>query len=131
MKTAIICLFGILLCTAETCEKTEVSKAIEALPPESCGADKKTVKTVSGVEGSIGFEPTLQQYFIRRSIPGTFDSQDIGLLCGTIPQNLTKIDAKVSFSGTYKSYDKPSPATIGGQTYYYLDLSKVELQGGK
>ena len=118
MKVPIFCLLAMLLCTAETCEKTEVSKAAEALPSESCGTDKKTVKTVSNIEGKIEFESVLQQYSIRRTIPGTYDSQDIGLLCGTIPQNLQQVGTKVLFSGAYKEYDKPSPATIGGVTYY-------------
>ena len=130
MKIPVFCLLGMLLCTAETCEKTEVSNVAESLPSESCGTDKKIVKAISSVEGKIEFESALRQYAIRRTIPGTYDSQDVGLLCGTIPQNLQKVGAQVLFSGTYKEYDKPSPATIGGVTYYYLDLTKAELQKG-
>ncbi|GAA3989144.1 hypothetical protein [Hymenobacter antarcticus] len=95
---------------------------------ESCAPDKQGVKAVANVEGTIGFNSSLQQYFIRRAIPGTIDSVDFGLLCGAVPANLQVVGTTVLFSGTYKPYDKQPPFGPAGQTYYYLGLTKAVVK---
>ena len=117
-------LLSALLLTASGCRKCEEGPDMRS---ESCAPDKQAVKTVANVEGTIGYEPTLRQYFIRRFIPGTIDSVDYGLLCGTVPANLQVVGAKVLFSGAYKPYDKQPPAGPAGQTYYYLELSGAKV----
>ena len=117
-------LLSALLLTASGCQKCEEGPDTNS---QSCAADKQAVKTVANVEGTIGYEPTLRQYFIRRFIPGTIDSVDYGLLCGTVPANLQVVGARVLFSGAYKPYDKQPPAGPAGQEYYYLELSSVKV----
>lgn len=126
MKTIFTCcLLSGLLVASSGCQKGNESPAVSS---ESCGSDKPPVKTVKDVEGTIGFEPTLQQYYIRRTIPGTYDSVDFGMLCGIVPASLREVGNKVVFSGTYKPYDRPSPAVVGGQKFYYLEVSKATVQ---
>jgi hypothetical protein len=129
MRTVVICLLGVLLFTAETCEKAEVVKQETVFTSESCAPDKKVLKVVTDVEGTIGFEATSQQYFIRRAIPGTYDSVDIGMLCGNVPEGLRAAGSKVLFSGTYKEYGQPTPYGPAGRTFYYLEVSKASLIG--
>lgn len=119
------CLLSGLLVSSSGCQKCEEAPAVTS---ESCASDKQPVKTVTNVEGTIGYEPALRQYYIRRAIPGTYDSVDFGMLCGTVPASLQGVGNKVLFSGTYKPYDRPSPAVIGGQTFYYLEVAKAVMQ---
>lgn len=119
------CLLGGLLLANSGCQKDEDAPALTS---ESCAPDKQPVKTVTNVEGTIGFYPTLQQYYIRRAIPGTFDSVDIGMLCGVVPARLQGVGEKIVFSGTYKPYDQPLPAAPAGQKFFYLEISKANVQ---
>jgi hypothetical protein len=128
MKITSTYVLSALLLVASGCQKCEEAPSVTS---ESCASDKQPVKTVTNVEGTIGFEPTLQQYYIRRAIPGTYDSVDFGMLCGTVSPNLQLVGKKVLFSGKYKPYDRPSPAVIGGQTFYYLEVSKANVQTGE
>jgi hypothetical protein len=124
MKSIFTYGLSVLLLLAGGCQKSEDTPELTS---ESCVPDKQPVKTVTDVEGIIGFHPILNQYYIRRAIPGTYDSVDFGMLCGTVPTQLQVVDKKVLFSGTYKDYDKPSPAVVGGQTFYYLQVSKARI----
>lgn len=124
MKSIFTYTLGTLLFLTEGCQKSENSPTITS---KSCVPDKQPVKTVTDVEGTIGFHPILNQYYIRRTIPETYDSVDFGMLCGTVPTQLKVVGKKVLFSGTYKDYDKPSPAVVGGQTFYYLEVSKAQV----
>jgi hypothetical protein len=124
MKSIFTYGLGALLLLAGGCQKSEDTPELTS---ESCVPDKQPVKTVTDVEGIIGFHPILNQFYIRRVIPGTYDSVDFGMLCGTVPTQLQVVDKKVLFSGTYKDYDKPSPAVVGGQTFYYLQVSKARI----
>lgn len=126
MKTIFACcLLSGLLVASSGCQKCEQAPAITS---ESCASDKQPVKTVTNVEGMIGYEPTLQQYYVRRAIPGTYDSVDFGMLCGTVPASLRGVGNKVLFSGTYKPYDKQPPYGPAGRSFYYLEVVKAVVQ---
>ncbi|MFC6223063.1 hypothetical protein ACFP2F_07410 [Hymenobacter artigasi] len=126
MKTIFsCCLLSGLLFASSGCQKCEEAPAVTS---ESCASDKQPVKTVTNVEGTIGFEPALQQYYVRRVIPGTYDSVDFGMLCGTLPTNLQRVGNQVLFSGTYKPYDKQPPLGPAGRTFYYLEVTKALVQ---
>ena len=85
----------------------------------------KIVKSVAGTEGVIYYNTSEKAFTVISTIPNTYDSQDIGILC-ELSENL-KIDGqKVVFSGDYRKYDKVAP--IGGQTYYYLEVSKISAK---
>ena len=126
MKTIFTCcLLSGLLVAGSGCRKCGEAPAVAS---ESCALDKQPVKTVTDAEGTIGYEPTLQQYYVRRAIPGTYDSVDFGLLCGTVPASLRGVGNKVLFSGIYKPYDKQPPHGPAGQSFYYLEVAKVVVQ---
>lgn len=127
MKSIFTYVLGAFLLSAVGCQKSESEDNLPAFTSESCIPNGQVVKTVTNVEGIISFHSTLNQYYIQRSVPGTFDSIDIGLLCGTVPTGLKVIGSKVLFSGVYKTYDKPSPAVMGGQTFYYLEVTKAQI----
>ena len=115
-------LLGTLLAANSGCEKGQKNPTVAS---EACAPTVQPVKSVTDVEGTIGFDPQLGQYFIRRTIPGTFDSVDFGFLCGTVPPSLTAVGSTVVFSGAYKPYDKQPPAGPAGQKFYYLEISKA------
>lgn len=120
-----------LLLIASGCQKCEEALEAPTVTSESCASNKQPVKTVTDVEGTIGYEATSQQYYIQRTIPGTYDSVDFGMLCGTIPASLRVVGNKVLFSGAYKPYDKQPPYGPAGQKFYYLEVSKAIGQTGK
>ena len=128
MKIPNTCFFGALLLATGGCQKCEDAPDVAS---ESCALDKQPVKTVTDVEGTVGFEPTLQRHYIRRAIPGTYDSVDFGILCGSVPASLQREGAKAVFSGTYKPYDKQPPSGPAGRTFYYLEVSSANVLMGQ
>ena len=130
MKLIFTYVLSALLLLASSCRQCGESPT-PTVTSESCASDKQAVKTVTNGEGTIGFEPTLQQYYIRRAIPGSYDSVDFGMLCGTVPASLQVVGNKVLFSGTYKPYDKQPPYGPAGRTFYYLEVSRANVQPGK
>ena len=131
MKSTSAYVLSALFLLASGCQKCEEAPEAPAVTSESCASDKQPVKTVTNVEGTIGYEATSQQYYIRRAIPGTYDSVDFGMLCGTVPASLQRVGNKVLFSGTYKPYNQPPPYGPAGQKFYYLEVYHAIGQTGK
>lgn len=96
-----------------------------------CNSDRKTVSKFSDASGFVQFNQFSQDYALYASVPGTYDSQDIGLPCN-LPEEFKKDGLKVKFSGKYKELAvKPSPNQVpifAGQVYYYLEISKIQLK---
>lgn len=83
------------------------------------------LKNVKGRNGTIYYNSFEKKYALQTSEQGTYDSQDIGFLCN--PPDSLKIDGlAVNFDGDYYAYEKDRVAPIGGATYYYLHISKLE-----
>jgi ABC-type Fe3+-hydroxamate transport system substrate-binding protein len=93
----------------------------------ACAEAGATVRTVTDVAGMVTFDQSLQRYKIMAHQVGTIDVMDVGVVCGTLPQDLQKEGVKVVFSGTYKAYPNP-PAAPAGYTTYYLDASSIKAQ---
>jgi len=91
----------------------------------SC-ADHSFAKSVSDVKGRIWFHSEFQQYAIHRSIPCTYDSQDIGILC-SVPENFKTDGLEVVFGADYYHYNGEELPEPAGVTYYYLELKKIQL----
>lgn len=89
---------------------------------------KNLVKTVSGVSGTIWFDSQAQAFAIFRGIDGTYDSQDVGVVCN-LPDSYKSEGIKVVFSGKYFE-NKVLISQIGGQEYYNLELTRIELMQG-
>lgn len=113
-------------CTKAQNVKPEITLNAQALATEKieCGVPNSSVKKVSGQAGKVYYNTYEKAYTIVVTIPGTFDSQDIGVLCN-IPQELKTDGLSVKFDGEYRKYDKQPSVVIGGQKFYYLLLSKV------
>ena len=124
--TALAYLLGALLLGAGGCAK-DADPGVELPPSAGCALTSSYAKQVADLEGIIGFNQTLQQYVISRHIPGTYDSVDVGVVCGDLPNYLETAGLKVRFSGTYRGYGQvpPPPSAPAGTTYYYLELSKI------
>ena len=93
----------------------------------SCGESTKVLKSVAGQKGIVRYNSNEQKHTIVVTIPNTYDSQDIGVVCN-LPDNL-KIDGlSVTFDGDYRQYDKIPSVKVGGQTFYYLVISSLTFR---
>jgi hypothetical protein len=115
------CLLGALLLGASGCKKDQDAQG----PNGACAAQGLAVKTVVDLDGTVRFDAAVQQYVIYRAVPGTYDSVEVGVVCGALPANLQVANTRVRFSGTYRAYGNPPQAGPVGSTYYYLELTKV------
>ena len=120
MKTTTLSfLLGALLLGAGSCTK-------DADPELLCAPTSSYAKPVTDLEGVIRLDQTLQQYVVWRAIPGTYDSVDVGVVCGDLPVSFKTVGAKVRFSGVYRGgYRHPTPASIAGTSYYYLEINRI------
>jgi ABC-type Fe3+-hydroxamate transport system substrate-binding protein len=100
---------------------------IEQTTTTTCAEAGATVRTVTDVVGTVTFDRAIQRYKIMAHEAGTIDVVDVGVVCGTLPDDLRKEGSKVVFSGTYKAYPNP-PAAPAGYTTYYLEPSSVKAQ---
>lgn len=90
---------------------------------------KNLVKTATQASGTIWFDSQAQAYAIFSGIDGTYDSQDIGVVCN-LPDNYKKEGTKVVFNGKYFENKSLTPQ-IPGQEYYNLELTKISLTRDK
>ncbi len=95
---------------------------------DSCNAEARTVKKASNEIGFVAYNEEEGKWMIVRSIAGTYDSQDLGILCDSLslPEEFRQIGMRVLFSGEYKNYNKDPKGLLAGQTFYYLHLSTIE-----
>ncbi len=108
-----------LVFIANTCSKEDITPELS-----KCNL-KNVVKSVSEVSGTIWFDSQSQTYAIYRGIDGTYDAQEIGVVCN-LPENYKKEGKKIAFSGKYYENQDFSPQ-IPGQEYYYLELTKIDI----
>jgi hypothetical protein len=116
-------LLGTLLLGAGGCTKED--DPVVELPYVPCALTSSYAKPVTDLEGVIRFDQALQQYVVWRAIPGTYDSVDVGVVCGNLPAAFKTAGTKVRFSGIYRGYGQPAPASPAGTSYYYLELTKI------
>lgn len=94
----------------------------------SCEKDKDVnrliVKSVSDSKGTIWLDVQSQKYSIYSGLEGTYDSQDIGIACN-LPDSFKIEGFEILFSGNYYPCNAFSPS-IPGQTYYFLDITKIK-----
>ncbi|WP_194777244.1 hypothetical protein [Pararhodonellum marinum] len=84
------------------------------------------VKSVSEANGTIWFDSQAQAYAIFKGIEGTFDGQDIGVVCD-LPDDYKEEGLKVIFGGKYFE-NKTFTTQIPGQKYYNLELTSIEMK---
>jgi hypothetical protein len=128
MKTTILyCFASLLVGTLESCEKADIHTSEAEAALGACATTSKTVRAVTQRKGFVSLDQSTQQYRIFAHQPGTIDVVDVGVVCGSLPASLQVEGYKVVFSGTYKEY-KNAPSAPVGYTYYYLELSKIEVE---
>jgi hypothetical protein len=88
-----------------------------------CGG-KDIIKIVKNTTGTIRYSTFEKAYLVVVIIPNTIDSQDIGVVCN-LPSSLKSDGIVISFGGEYRKYDKQPIKIFGGQTFYYLKLTKI------
>lgn len=107
-----------LLTTGSGCKEDEVVSEIK-----SCNLTN-IIKTTPNVEGTIWFNSSLNSYAIYVGITGSYDSQDVGIVCN-LPEKYKVDGQKITFSGNYAKYNKVIQQQIPGQTYYVIELNKI------
>jgi hypothetical protein len=113
-----------LAATLSSCKEKEPFQGDES--NKGC-VTGKIIKSEKDRTGTIYFIPGENKYAVICSIPGTYDSQDIGFLCSP-PESLRKDGLSVAFDGQYYAYEKDRVPPFGGATYYYLNVSKITLR---
>ncbi|WP_439489918.1 hypothetical protein [Algoriphagus sp.] len=83
------------------------------------------LKSVADETGTVWFDSQAQAFAIFSGIDGTYDGQNIGIVCN-LPDNYKEEGVTVVFSGKYFENKNLTPQ-IPGQEYYDLELSKVSL----
>ena len=121
MKTLTCCVlwaFGLL---AGGCKKDDASAKTQA-----CSVASNTVKTVTNAAGIVYYNPTTQEYRVSVHQPGTYDSVDSGVVCGTLPAALQADGTTVYVTGTFKEYGQAPPQPLpADSTYYYLEIASI------
>ncbi len=88
-----------------------------------CNPQRETVKEVADQTGIMSYDQAVEKWTIIVSIQGTYDSQDIGIICNELPENLKSEGLSVVFDGVYKAKCGDNRAAIPGSVYYYLHLT--------
>lgn len=112
---AIITLFAVVMSCNQEDHKVSNLKNCDLENP---------IKSLSEIEGMIWYDSLTQQYSIFSGIDGSYDLQDIGIPCN-LPENFHKQGLKISFDGSYYKCEEFT-SHIPGQTYYYLEITKIE-----
>ena len=92
-----------------------------------CHPDAKTAKRVVDQRGLVAFDIVLNRWVVIVSIEGTYDSQDVGIVCDNLPEAYQQEGEWVIFSGTYKRYSGEDRPPFPGQVYYYLFVSSIAI----
>lgn len=114
---------GLILIMALACDANKPSTINNIV----CG-DFEVVKEASSRNGIVGYNPFLKKYVIFSGIDGTYDSQDAGIVCGSLPSKFQVVDLQIIFSGKYYNYPGEINNKIPGQTYFYLDIDEISLK---
>lgn len=91
----------------------------------SCDPQKNTVKEVTDQSGSINYSQEEKKWLIIVSIPNTYDSQDIGIVCTGLPKKFQEVGREVLFSGEYKEKCDETKGMLPEQTYFYLHITEI------
>lgn len=111
-----------LLGLTGSCKKNEPEVKAEA-----CNAAAKTVKAITNAAGIVYYKSALGQYVVSVHQPGTYDSVDVGVVCGSLPAALQQDGARVTVSGTFREYGQAAPGPEpAGTTYYYLEVADIQ-----
>lgn len=114
VPTLLFLLISFLACTTQN---------VDMEGSEPCPNAGEFVKKVESVMGLVQFDSTRQQYTIRRALPSTYDSVDVGYLC-YLPEEFRQSGLKVEFSGSYYENNEV-PASFAGLENYYLSVTKI------
>ena len=90
-----------------------------------CNSSAKTVKEVVDERGIVSFDTFSDNWLIVVSIDGTYDSQDVGIVCNDLSEEFKEEGKWVIFSGEYKKYAGERRPPFPGQVYYYLFISNI------
>ena len=91
-----------------------------------CQTQSRVIKSVTNETGRVFYNQFEQRYMIIVST-GTYDSQDVGLLCD-LPAEFRHDGLRIIFSGSYRAMCNRPPVFFAGQTYYYLQISTIRFK---
>lgn len=96
----------------------------ERLSSDEC-PHTEVVNNIANKKGRILLDTTANVYKLYSGIDGSYDSQDVGVICN-LPKQFQKDDIEVLFSGTYYKYDGQIKKKLPGQKFYYLELTQIK-----
>ena len=90
----------------------------------ACKATSDVLMRANNWEGRVVFNSALNTYVVSYFVPGSIDSVYDGVVC-SLPAGLRQQGQLVTFSGQYRAYTGPVKPQLGGQQYYYLELTNI------
>jgi hypothetical protein len=97
-----------------------------------CDPSRRTVRQVADYPGRIEYDENTDRWaIIINPGPITYQSAEIGLICGDLSDNFRKDGLEVSFSGKYKELCDDTDDTSSGKRYYYLHITDIVQREGR
>ena len=81
-------------------------------------------KAIKSVVGTIYFDNYFNEFTVRSSVPGTYDSVDVGII-SDLDQSLRRDGLKIRFDGKYYKYNGDVKPSVAGVEYYFLTIKNV------
>lgn len=120
---------SVLLLSIIGCSDGKEDISPEKAESQTCFSGK-SLKKVKSQKGTIYYDAYEKRFAVYVTIPGTFDSQDVGFLCDNL-DILKKDNLLITFTGEYHSYLEGRKPPVGGQNYYFLDIQKFKILTGQ
>jgi len=110
-------LFLFIVClSTTTCDKENVNYP--------CSDSYIKIESLNNVTGIVGFDTSLNKYFITKHIEGTIDNIYTLYPCELSIDYMVE-NLNVTFSGDlFEGDDLPKPK-LGGQEIYHINLNKI------
>lgn len=105
------------------CQKDNFPVPIPA--GSTCFESNPVSHQAKNLKGTIGYRQDVAMYTVNYYVPGTIDSQWVGLACN-LQTSYQVVGRDVKFSGEYRSTLGKVLPQFGGDEMYYLTLSAIE-----
>jgi hypothetical protein len=123
-KSAVLLLF-FLTGVFAGCRKNDLLP-VQRDAQAACFESRPVIHTANQFTGTVYYRADLEMYVIRRSVPGTYDSVWLGVVCN-LPDAYRVDGKRVEFSGEYRNAaDLSRITTFAGEETYYLFLSSIQ-----
>lgn len=94
-----------------------------------CENGGAVVHSVTDAEGTVSYNEDLDSFLVHYHVSGTVDEVWTGVICPNVLSSFAVADGMyIRYSGNFKddNGDLSAYQVMGGQTVYYLELTKAE-----